>query len=221
MRRKTNQPDKSASKAWKRSAILLGAVLLFFSAQLLAKNNNTSTVSADVQQEVAAPKRVLVLSVPDRKLALMENGAVVEVYDVAVGKPSTPSPIGEMKIINKVVDPTYYHKGKVVKPGKSNPLGNRWMGLSDVGYGIHGTNVQSSIGKAASHGCFRMRRGDVEDLFKQVEVGDAVEIHGERDAQVAEIFGGTDVVAQSATQSSTEHTTVPAAEVVAAMADEL
>lgn len=221
MRRETNQPKKSASQVWKRTAVLLGAVLIFCSPQLVAKDNNTPTVRADVQQEVVAPKRVLVLSIPDRKLALMEDGTVVKVYDVAVGKPSTPSPTGEMKIINKVVNPTYYHKGKVVKPGKSNPLGNRWMGLSSPGYGIHGTNVQRSIGKAASHGCFRMRKRDVEDLFKQVEVGDVVEIHGERDVQVAEIFGSPDVVAQSAAQANSEHATIPAAEVVAAMADEL
>lgn len=221
MGRETNQPEKGARQTWKRTVIVVGAVLILCSTQLLAKDDSTPSVRADVQQEVAAPKRVLVLSVPDRKLALMEDGAVVKVYDVAVGKPSTPSPTGEMKIINKVVDPTYYHKGVIVKPGKSNPLGNRWMGLSDMGYGIHGTNVQSSIGKAASHGCFRMRKRDVEDLFKQVEVGDVVEIHGERDAQVADIFGSMDVLAQSATQPSTEHATIPAAEVVAAMADEL
>jgi hypothetical protein len=221
MRRETNLPVKCGSQAWKRTANLLGALLILCSAQLIAKDNDTPPVTANVQPEVVAPKRVLVLSIPDRKLALMEDGAVVKVYEVAVGKRSTPSPTGEMKIINKVVAPTYYHKGLVVKPGKSNPLGNRWMGLTKPGYGIHGTNVQSSIGKAASHGCFRMRKADVEELFKQVEVGDAVEIHGERDAQVAEIFGSADAVVPSATQASTGHPTVPAAVVVAAMSEEL
>ena len=45
------------------------------------------------------------------------------------------------------------------------------MGLSAKGYGIHGTNVPSSIGKAASHGCVRMRRQDLEELFEMVMVG--------------------------------------------------
>src|SRR5438034_6778659 len=146
MQREKNQPMKGARQAWQQSAVLLGAVLLLCSAQLIAKEDNTTPTRADGQQE-AAPKRVLVLSIPDRKLALMEDGAVVKFYDVAVGKASTPSPTGEMRIISKLVDPTYYHKGKIVRPGKSNPLGNRWMGLSDRGYGIHGTNEQSSIGK--------------------------------------------------------------------------
>jgi lipoprotein-anchoring transpeptidase ErfK/SrfK len=53
------------------------------------------------------------------------------------------------------------------------------MGLSAKGYGIHGTNVPSSIGKAASHGCVRMRKQDLEELFEMVTVGTTVELQGE------------------------------------------
>jgi hypothetical protein len=59
------------------------------------------------------------------------------------------------------------------------------MGLSAKGYGIHGTNEPNSIGKAASHGCIRMGKADLEELYTLVEVGDAVEIHAEHDATVA------------------------------------
>jgi hypothetical protein len=75
-----------------------------------------------------------------------------------------------------------------IPPGKDNPLGTRWMGLSLKGYGIHGTNVQSSVGKAVSHGCFRMRKQDVEDLYALVQVGDTVMVRRERDAMIARIF---------------------------------
>jgi hypothetical protein len=34
----------------------------------------------------------------------------------------------------------------------------------------------------------RMRNRDVEDLFARVAVGDVVELHGERDAELARIF---------------------------------
>ena len=34
-----------------------------------------------------------------------------------------------------------------------------------------------------------MRNRDVEDLFARVAVGDLVELHGERDAELAQIFG--------------------------------
>ena len=83
----------------------------------------------------------------------------------------------------------------MIPAGPDNPLGTRWIGLSTKGYGIHGTNVEDSIGKAASHGCIRMHRTDLEELFAQVEVGDEVEIRAEPDAEVAGIFGelpGTD-----------------------------
>ena len=82
-------------------------------------------------------------------------------------------------IINRVQHPTWYGPSGVVPPGKNNPLGSRWMGLSMKGYGIHGTNVPSSIGKAASHGCIRMRQTDLEELFELVTVGTIVELQSE------------------------------------------
>ncbi len=127
----------------------------------------------------AAGRRLIVVSIPERKLVLMEDGAVKKVYPVAVGKASTPSPSGRFTINTRVSDPTYSHRGKVVAPGPRNPVGSRWMGLSVKGYGIHGTNEPGSIGKAASHGCIRMGKADLEELFAQVEVGDAVEIRAE------------------------------------------
>ena len=88
----------------------------------------------------AIPKRLIVVSLEDRKLALLEDGQVKKVYTVAVGKPSTPSPEGTFTIERRVANPTYFHDGKVVPPGPGNPVGSRWMGLSIRGYGIHGTN---------------------------------------------------------------------------------
>src|SRR5262249_38918736 len=110
------------------------------------------------------------------------------VYPVAVGASETPSPFGDFTIINHAADPTYRHEGKEIAPGKNNPLGTRWMGLSLKGYGIHGTNVQSSIGKAVPRGCFRMRKKDVEELYSLVKVGDAVTVRGERDELTASLF---------------------------------
>jgi lipoprotein-anchoring transpeptidase ErfK/SrfK len=41
---------------------------------------------------------------------------------------------------------------------------------------IHGTPEETRIGSPASHGCVRMRNGDVIDLFDRVEIGTRVEI---------------------------------------------
>ena len=144
------------------------------------------------QQTAAAPahKRVIVVSLEDRELALVEDGQVKKIYVVAVGKASTPSPEGTFTIERRVMNPTYSHDGRVVAPGPDNPVGTRWMGLNIRGYGIHGTNAPGSIGKAASHGCIRMGKGDLEELYAMVEVGDTVELVGRRSEQTAQLFGG-------------------------------
>jgi len=177
MRGITKRETVVATRVRSRMGLLLGTVALFWSAQLLGKDESLAAGKRDEREE--APRHVLVVSIPDRKLAVTEEGRVLKVYSVAVGAAVSPSPTGTMKIVNKVVGPTYFHQGKVVPPGKSNPLGDRWMGLNQKGYGIHGTNVPSSIGKAASHGCIRMGKHDVEELFDLARVGDVVEIHGE------------------------------------------
>jgi len=131
--------------------------------------------------------RRIVVSIPDRKLTLIENGTSVKTYDVAVGKKSSPSPQGAFAIVNRVKSPTWWGPGKVVGPGAGNPLGTRWMGLSAKSFGIHGTNAPGSIGKAASHGCIRMRNTDAEDLFARVQVGDTVEISTLRYEEIIEL----------------------------------
>jgi len=137
-----------------------------------------------------ASNRVIVVSLEDRKLALVEDGVVKQVYSVAVGKPSTPSPVGTFTIERRVANPTYHHDGKTILPGPRNPVGTRWMGLSKHGYGIHGTNEPNSIGKAASHGCIRMAKADLEEIYALVAEGDTVELVGQRNEQTAQLFGG-------------------------------
>jgi len=221
----TKQETMVARRVRSRIGLFLGTVTLFWSAQLLGKDLSMTNSRRDESEE--APRHVLVISIPDRKLAVTEEGRVLKVYSVAVGAAVSPSPTGTLKIINKVIGPTYFHQGKVIPPGKFNPLGDRWMGLSQKGYGIHGTNVPSSIGKATSHGCIRMGKHDVEELFELARVGDMVEIHGERDAQVAGIFGSPAVVTsavQPATPAAAQVVTRPSTEfsplVMAAMAEE-
>jgi len=121
-------------------------------------------------------ERRIVVSLADRKLILLEGERVVKIYDTAIGKPTTPTPEGEFQVVNRIAHPTWFGGGRPVPPGKSNPLGTRWLGLSKSGYGIHGTNVPTSIGSAASKGCIRMNNRDVEELFPLVQVGVHVEI---------------------------------------------
>jgi lipoprotein-anchoring transpeptidase ErfK/SrfK len=163
-----------------------------------------SSLQSSKPESTDRVSRVVLVSIPDRKLAVMENGNVLATFPVAVGAAWTPSPTGEFQIVSRVANPWYYHHGNVVPSGKDNPVGTRWLGLSRPRYGIHGTNAPRSIGHAASHGCIRLRNRDMEQLFTMLQVGDSVEIRGERDEQVAKIFG-----------SGADDTTVAAAEVPA------
>jgi lipoprotein-anchoring transpeptidase ErfK/SrfK len=179
---------------WKRMAALTGVLLM-------------ATAEALAQEKMGRPVRRIVVSIPDRKLAVLEDDRVVRIYPTAVGAAVSPSPEGAFTIVSHIADPTWYTKGRIVPPGKSNPLGTRWLGLSMKGYGIHGTNVPSSIGRNASHGCIRMRNHDVEELFEMMTVGDAVELHRERTPEMERIFGATTLVAHSGAQLGSQAAT--------------
>jgi hypothetical protein len=180
-------------KAWKLNWLAVATVIgVVLAVEAQAQN-------APTQQ--SAPTRRIVVSIEDRKLALVEDGQVKKVYTVAVGKPSTPSPVGTFTIERRVQNPTYHHDGKTVLPGPGNPVGTRWMGLSIRGYGIHGTNEPKSIGNAASHGCIRMAKADLEEFYALVAVGDTVELVGERNEETAQLFGdGPNPAASQAAQ---------------------
>jgi lipoprotein-anchoring transpeptidase ErfK/SrfK len=148
----------------------------------------TAASSAIDHRTSTAPRRQIIISIADRQLAVIVHGQVLKTYPIAVGARGTPSPNGDFVIINHAKDPVYRGGDMEIPPGKDNPLGTRWMGLSLKGYGIHGTNVQSSVGKAVSHGCFRMRKQDVEELYTLVQVGDTVMVRRERDSMIASVF---------------------------------
>jgi lipoprotein-anchoring transpeptidase ErfK/SrfK len=166
--------------------IRLAGLLLLGAAELTAQARPAVPVRVD--PHAGEGERRIVISIPDRKLALIENGVVVKTYPVAVGRSVTPSPAGTFRIATRVKNPTYYRPGVVIPPGPEDPVGTRWMGLNIPGFGIHGTNEPRSIGHAASHGCIRMRNRDAEDLFARVRVGDAVELHRHPDAETLALF---------------------------------
>ncbi len=126
--------------------------------------------------------KVIVVDVSRRRLYLYDNMALEKDYGVAVGAAGFSTPKGSFRIIQKRYMPTWSNPGSAwaadmpatIPPGPSNPLGTRALNLDAPGIRIHGTTKNSSIGTAASHGCMRMHRWDVEDLYERVEVGTPV-----------------------------------------------
>ena len=165
--------------------LVVAVLAIIFAVPLLAQDSTPDNDDSENDDS----GRVVLVSLVDRQLAVIQDGEVIATFQVAVGADVTPSPAGEFKVVNRVENPTYYHPGLVIPAGKNNPLGSRWLGLSEKGYGIHGTNAPGSIGHAASHGCIRLRNRDIERLFTLVNVGDTVKIRAERDDETARIFG--------------------------------
>lgn len=123
----------------------------------------------------------IIINLPSRTLELYSGNTLVKEYPVAIGKPSTPTPIGEYLISYKEINPWWYPPGKgyAVPSGPDNPLGYRWMSFLG-NYGIHGTNAPWSIGEVISNGCVRMHEENAEELFDAVSIGTPVKVTYDR-----------------------------------------
>lgn len=103
----------------------------------------------------------IVVSLQNKKLTLFRAGKMIKTYPVGIGKMLTQTPIGSYIIVNR-------------EPNPGGPYGVMWLSLSKLGYGIHGTNNPSSIGKQVSKGCIRMQNRDVLELARQIPNGTRV-----------------------------------------------
>ncbi len=109
-------------------------------------------------------------------LILKDGEEVVKTYHVSTGE-NNSTPVGQFKVISRLVDPVWFNKGAVVPPqSPDNVLGTRWMGFDIPGYGIHGTVEPDKIGQQVTAGCVRMRNQEVEELFNLVPTGTLVSI---------------------------------------------
>lgn len=110
----------------------------------------------------------IIVSIPDRKLYLMEKGKIIRQYNALLGDANQPTPTGDFRIIEHI------RLNDVV-------LGKAWMGFredSDTYYGIHGLGPEHD--ETATSGCVALKNDDVIDLFRRVSEGDAVTITGTR-----------------------------------------
>ena len=113
-------------------------------------------------------KNIIIIDLYSFTLSLIDTSTneTIKTYPIAIGKKSTPSPIGTWQI-----------KSKALMDG---PFGGYWLGLNapwDT-FGIHGTNNPGSIGSMASNGCIRLFNNDIKDLFNRVDYDTSVIIQG-------------------------------------------
>ena len=149
-----------------------------------------------------APASILI-SVPDQKLAVIQNGMRIAEYPVSTSRyglgdrfGSYATPVGQMEVAQKIgqglplgtVFKSRRPTGEVIPPNAPgrDPIVTRILWLRGTepatrnAYArdiyIHGTPVERLIGRPVSYGCVRMRSRDVAELFGRVGIGTQVEI---------------------------------------------
>jgi lipoprotein-anchoring transpeptidase ErfK/SrfK len=115
--------------------------------------------------------------------AFARGGTLIAFYPASVGSEEKPTPSGTLKVTSIQPNPTYRYdpeykfKGVeskapfTINAGPNNPVGTMWIGLSQAGYGIHGTNEPSRVSKTESHGCVRLTNWDVARLAQSLKKG--------------------------------------------------
>lgn len=153
------------------------------------------------------PNFEAVISVPDQKIVILEDGALLKRYPVSTSRfgvgdscGSYKTPLGRLKICEKLgeqlpLGSVIRHRqatGEVLAanaPGR-DPIVTRVLWLEgcesqneharERSIYIHGTVEESKIGKPVSWGCIRMRSEDVVALFDQMPLGASVTIINEK-----------------------------------------
>jgi lipoprotein-anchoring transpeptidase ErfK/SrfK len=115
--------------------------------------------------------------------AFAKDGKLIAFYPATVGSEEKPTPTGTLKVVSIQPNPTYRYDPKykfkgvestkpfTINPGPNNPVGTMWIGLSQPGYGIHGTSDPSRVSKSESHGCVRLTNWDVARLAQSLKKG--------------------------------------------------
>ena len=106
---------------------------------------------------------------------LYRNGVRIFRAQIGVGRPGTPTPAGEFYVreeVRNVADPFY---GPVAfGTNATSPTLTDWPGGGFIG--IHGTNEPQLLPGRVSHGCIRMRNGDILRLAKLMPLGTPVTV---------------------------------------------
>ncbi len=178
---------KTSSAQWFISAIMaltwgVSLPILNFSGNAIAleppSENETITAKSEATKILA---NRLIIRLTEKRVYAYHDDRIIASYPVAIGKKGWETPKGNFQVTQMVRNPVWQSPwtGKIVPPGEHNPLGERWIGFVNKGknvIGFHGTKNENSLGKAASHGCIRMRNEDIKKLFDIVAIGTQVTV---------------------------------------------
>jgi lipoprotein-anchoring transpeptidase ErfK/SrfK len=156
-------------------------------AELTATNNriaNPHLIKQGDRLRVLSGEFKVIVNKTRNELTLTLNGRFFKRYPVGTGKFGR-TPVGTFVIADRIAEPAWWRPdGKVIPYGDpENILGTRWLALKPTdntppvsGYGLHGTWDETTIGKAESAGCIRLRNQDIEELYLLLPIGTTVTI---------------------------------------------
>ncbi|GMV11679.1 MAG TPA: L,D-transpeptidase [Gemmatimonadaceae bacterium] len=148
---------------------------------VISKESDPAWVPPDWHYvEVAHKKKAALLPLKRGEEIPLGNGVVLAVSGSNVVKRHAD---GTEEVLEAGEGKDLIVNGKVIIPpfGTNQRrfpgvVGTHRLNLGD-GYALHGTDVPSSIGNAASHGCVRLRNEDIETLYRIVPIGTPVFIY--------------------------------------------
>jgi lipoprotein-anchoring transpeptidase ErfK/SrfK len=138
-------------------------------------NGRYGWIPMSATQLVANPW-AMTADLSSRRVTIRKNGRVVRRFQVAVGKPGTPSPPGRYAVTDKLEltgGTAAYGCCALALSGHQPHIAQGWRGGDRLA--IHGTAQTATIGKAASFGCLRARNRDARWIVKNVFLGTVVE----------------------------------------------
>jgi hypothetical protein len=105
-----------------------------------------------------------------------QAGNVVWSARVGIGRPSLPTPAGHFYVREKLraIGSPVYGPYAIATSAYASPKLSEWPGGGIIG--IHGTNQPQLIPGDPSHGCVRMRNGDITRLWHMIAIGTPVDI---------------------------------------------
>ena len=109
-----------------------------------------------------------------RLLTVWRNGVRLRRIDVAVGAPSTPTPLTRFAITDKLSNfwPSLYGCCAIVLSGRQTRPTPAWSGGDRLA--IH---AREGIGAAVTNGCLRASTGDMRVLMRMLPLGTQVVVH--------------------------------------------
>ena len=182
----TTVQNNALSRALMLLCMGTGVLILGLGAQAsgLSKSSpRPRPASLSVGPVAAMPSSTikLVVDLSDRRVYLYQQRILKGSYPLAVGQAGWETPTGSFKVFQMTPNPSWQHPitKKVIPPGPDNPLGKWWIGFwsnEQMLIGFHGTDQETLIGEAVSHGCLRMKNADIAALYRQISLGTVVEV---------------------------------------------